>query len=552
MAEIKGADLLAKSLKEQGVEYMFGVVGFPVGPIAEAAQKVGLPYIGMRNEQAASYAAGAVGYLTGRPGSCIVVTGPGVIHGLAGLANAQQNCWPMILIGGASETYRNGMGAFQEERQVLAATPVSKWAHAIEHVNRIPFYVEMAVRQSIYGRPGSTYLDIADDLITGSCDVEKVVEVAKCPDPPRTMAMPHDIERALDVLQSAQRPLALIGQGMASSRAEDEVRAFIERTQIPFVRTPKGKGVMPDDHPLSAGAARTLALQQADVVFLMGARFNWILHFGLPPRYSKDVRVVQLDIEPEAMHQNKPAEVALVGDGKAIVAQLNQALQGRQWFHPEGSPWRQAIAKKAAENAEMIRPQIEDDSAPGGYYRLFRDIREWLPKNVVLCSEGATTMDIGGTQMPLENPRSYLNAGSYGTMGVGLGLVVASCVVHPDRPVVHVSGDSAIGFSGMEMETLCRYGMPAKIVVLNNGGIGPGMPEIPPNPMLNMRPNTLIYGARYDKMMQAFGGYGAYVEDPKDVRGALDELMNYPGPGLVNIKLSQGSQRKQQAFRWHS
>jgi len=552
MAEIRGADLLAKSLKEQGVEYMFGVVGFPVGPIADAAQKVGLPYIGMRNEQAASYAAGAVGYLTGRPGSCIVVTGPGVIHGLAGLANAQQNCWPMILIGGASETYRNGMGSFQEERQVLAATPVSKWAHAIEHVNRIPFYVEMAVRQSTYGRPGATYLDIADDLITGECDESRVVQVQKCPDPPRTMAMPQDIEHALDVLQSAQRPLILVGQGMASSGAEDEVRAFIERTQIPFVRTPKGKGVMPDDHPLSAGAARSLALLQADVVFLMGARFNWILHFGLPPRYNKDVRVVQLDIEPESMHQNKPAEVALVGDGKAIVAQLNQALAGRQWFHPEGSPWRQAIAKKSAENAAMIAPQIADDSSPGGYYRLFRDIREWLPKDVVLCSEGATTMDIGGTQMPLENPRSYLNAGSYGTMGVGLGLVVASCVVHPDRPVVHISGDSAIGFSGMEMETLCRYGMPAKIVVLNNGGIGPGMPEIPPNPMLNMRPNTLIYGARYDKMMQAFGGYGAYVEDTKDVRGALDELMNFPGPGLVNIKLSQGSQRKQQEFRWHS
>lgn len=552
MAEIKGADLLAKSLKEQGVEYMFGVVGFPVGPIAEAAQKVGLPYIGMRNEQAASYAAGAVGFLTGRPGSCITVTGPGVIHGLAGLANAQQNCWPMILIGGASETYRNGMGAFQEERQVLCATPVSKWAHAIEHVNRIPFYVEMAVRQSIYGRPGATYLDFADDLITGSCDTADVAEVAKCPDPPRTMAMPQDIEHALDVLQSAQRPLVLIGQGMASSRAEDEVRAFIERTQIPFVRTPKAKGVLPDDHPLSAGAARSLALLEADVVFLMGARFNWILHFGLPPRYNKDVRVVQLDINPESMHQNKPAEVALVGDGKAIVSQLNQALQGRQWFHPEGSPWRQALAKKAAENAAMIAPQIDDDSSPGGYYRLFKDIREWMPKDAILCSEGATTMDIGGTQLPSNQPRAYMNAGSYGTMGVGLGIVIAACCVHPDRPVVHVSGDSAIGFSGMEMETLCRYGMPAKIVILNNGGIGPGMPDIPENPMLNMRPNTLIYGARYDKMMKAFGGYGAYVEDTKDVRGALDELMNFPGPGVVNIKLALGSQRKPQQFRWHS
>jgi 2-hydroxyacyl-CoA lyase 1 len=506
----------------------------------------------MRNEQAASYAAGAVGFLTGRPGSCITVTGPGVIHGLAGLANAQQNCWPMLLIGGASETYRNGMGSFQEERQVLCATPVSKWAHAIEHVNRIPFYVEMAVRQSIYGRPGATYLDFPDDLITGSCDTADVAEVQKCPDPPRTMAMPQDIEHALDVLQSAQRPLVLIGQGMASSGATEEVRKFMERAQIPFVRTPKGKGIMPDDHPLSAGAARSLALSQADVVFLMGARFNWILHFGLPPRYAKDVRVVQLDINPESMHQNKPAEVALVGDGKAIVSQLNAALKGRQWFHPEGSPWRQALAKKSAENAAMIAPQISDDSSPGGYYRLFKDIREWMPKDAILCSEGATTMDIGGTQLPSNQPRAYMNAGSYGTMGVGLGIVIAACCVHPDKPVVHVSGDSAIGFSGMEMETLCRYGMPAKIVILNNGGIGPGMPDIPSNPMLNMKPNTLIYGARYDQMMKAFGGYGAYVEDTKDVRGALDELMNFPGPGVVNIKLALGSQRKAQEFRWHS
>ena len=552
MAEIKGADLLARSLKEQGVQFMFGVVGFPVGPIAEAAQRAGLPYIGMRNEQTASYAAGAVGYLTGRPGSCITVTGPGVIHGLAGLANAKENCWPMLLVGGASETYRNGMGAFQEERQVLIATPVSKWAHAIEHVNRIPFYVEMAVRQSIYGRPGPAYLDIADDLITGSCDTDKVVQVQKCPDPPRIQTLPQYVEQALDVLQSAERPLVIIGKGMAFSHAEDEVRAFIERTQLPFLASPMGKGVMPDDHPLSVGAARSLALQQADVVFLMGARFNWIMHFGLPPRYSKDVKVIQLDISPEAMHQNKPAEVALVGDGKAIVGQINEALKSRQWFYPRETSWRQAIAKKSTENAAMIQPQKDDDEAPGNYYRLLKDVSAWVPKNAIICSEGASTMDIGRTQLNNYGPRQRLDAGSYGTMGVGLGFVIAACVVHPDRPVVHVSGDSAIGFSGMEIETICRYGMPAKIVVFNNGGIGPGMGEIPDDPMLKMRPNSLIWGARYDLMMEAFGGKGFYVEDPKYLRGALDEAMNFRGPALVNVKLSLGSQRKAQEFRWHS
>src|SRR5204863_2463 len=283
-------------------------------------------------------------------------------------------------------------------------------------------------------------------------------------------AVPKDAEPALAPPQAPDLAAAPHGRGTAPPApalprragpylgGRREGGALLGQVRGPYARPP-------------AHDARTLALQQADVVFLMGARFNWILHFGLAPRYSPNVRVIQLDINPESMHQNKPAEVALLGDGKAIMQQLNQALAGRQWFHPQSSPWRQAISKKSEENAAMIKPQIDDDSSPGGYYRLFRDIREWLPKDVVLCSEGAGTMDIGGTMMPLENPRSYMNAGSYGTMGVGLGLVVAACVVHPDRPVVHVSGDSAIGFSGMEMETLCRYGMPAKIVVLNNGGI---------------------------------------------------------------------------------
>ena len=552
MAEIDGATAIARSLKQQGINHLFGVVGFPVGPIAAAAQKEGVAYIGMRNEQAASYAARAYGYLTGRPGACIVVTGPGVVHGLAGLADAQQNCWPMILIGGASETYRRGMGAFQEERQVLLAAPLCKFAHAIDSVRRIPYYVAEATRNATYGRPGAAYLDMPDDIITGKCDEKDLVQVQKCPDPPRFQAPPENIEAALGMLERAERPLILVGKGMAWANAESEVRSFIEKTQVPFLRSPMGKGVMPDDHPLSVAAARTMALQNADVVFLMGARFNWIFHFGQPPRYAPDVKVIQLDIAPEEIGHNKATDVALVGDGKAIMAQMNAALAGRQWFHPKESPWRQMIGKKAAENAEQIKSQVNDDSAPAGYYRAFKDIAAWMPKNSILSAEGAGTMDIGLTMLPVFSAKACLNAGTYGTMGLGLGQAIAAAIVHPDRPVIHLSGNSAIGFSGMEMETLCRYNLPVKIVVLNNGGIGPGMPEIPENPMFNMKPNSLIYGARYDKVMEAFGGKGFFVEDPKDIRGALDEAMNFRGPALVNIVLSQGSARKPQAFRWHS
>jgi 2-hydroxyacyl-CoA lyase 1 len=552
MSTITGATLIARSLKQQGIDHLFGVVGFPVGPIAAAAQEEGINYVGMRNEQAASYAAQAYGYMTGRPGACIVVTGPGVVHGLAGLANAQQNCWPMILIGGASETYRGGMGAFQEERQVLIATPFCKFAHGIESVQRIPYYVEMATRHAIYGRPGACYLDMPDDIISGECDLDDIVQVERVPEPPRMVAPTENIEAALDLLEGAERPLVLVGKGMAWAHAEDEVRDFIDRTQIPFVRSPMGKGVIPDDHPLAASAARTLALQQADVIFLMGARFNWIFHFGLPPRFAPDVKVIQLDISPEEIGHNKRSEVALVGDGKAIMGQMNQALEGRQWFYPKDTPWRTSLGEKISANVKQIQGQLNDDTAPAGYYRALRDVAAWMPENAILSAEGAGTMDIGLTQLPVSDARSCLNAGTYGTMGVGLGHAIAACVVHPDRPVIHLSGDSAIGFSGMEMETLARYNLPAKIVVLNNGGIGPGMPEIPEDPMMNMKPNALIYGARYDKIMEDFGGKGFFVEDPKDIPAALDQAMAFPGPALVNIVISQSSSRKPQQFAWHS
>ena len=549
MGTSTGAEIMARELKKHGVEYMFGIVGFPVQPIAKAAQEVGIKYVGMRNEQAASYAAQAAGYLTGRPGACLTVSGPGVIHALAGLANAEQNCWPMILIGGASPVYQNGMGAFQEENQVQLAAPYCKFAHAVEHARRIPFYVEKAVRTSIYGRPGPVYLDMPDDIIQEAVEEDDIYEAAPVADPPRMQAMGEDIEAALDALESAERPLVIVGKGMAWSRAEDEVRAFIERTQVPFLASPLGKGVIDDNHPLSVGAARSHALREADVIFLMGARLNWIMHFGKPPRFNKKVRVVQLDISPEAIGNNVPTEVALVGDGKAVVGQLNAALGGRQWFYPADTEWRSAIAEKAAGNAEQIRPMLEDDSTPTNYYRALKDIAAWAGKDAVIVGEGANTMDIGRTQLPNASPRLRLDAGSYGTMGIGMGFAVAAAVVHPDRPIISVSGDSAIGFSGMEIETACRYKLPIKIVVLNNGGIGQGIPEYPEDPFDNPA-GVLIYGARYDKMMEAFGGFGAFVEDPADLRATLDAATAHDGPALVNVRLHPQAGRKPQQFGW--
>ncbi len=547
MATVSGATLMARSLKQQGVDYMFGIVGFPVQGVASEAQQAGIEFIGMRNEQAASYAAHAAGYLTGRPQACLTVSGPGVIHAFAGLANAQQNCWPMILIGGASPVYQNGMGAFQEERQVELAKPYCKYAHAIEHAERIPFYVAEAVRHSLYGRPGAAYLDFPDDIIRA--EVEETEEtVARVQDPPRSFADPQAVEEALSVLESAERPLVVVGKGMAWSRAEDEVRAFIERTQLPFLASPMGKGILPDDDPLSVGAARSTALREADVVFLMGARLNWIMHFGLPPRFAENVRVIQLDISTEEIGRNVPTEVALVGDGKAITQQINTALTQRQWFYPAETDWRSTLQAKANENAEMVKGMAEDDSTPMNYYRAFRDIEDWLPEEAIIIGEGASTMDIGRTQMMNRLARHRLDAGTYGTMGVGLGFAIAAAVTNPGKPVVSVQGDSAFGFSGMEIETIVRYNLPIKLIVLNNGGIGGGIGPLEKG--RRVPPNILTYGARYDGMLEALGGKGMYVSDPADLRSALNEIMEFDGPAMINVPLNPRAGRKPQKFGW--
>ncbi len=548
MPDVDGATLIARSLKQHGVDYMFGIVGVPVVPIAFAAQREGITYIGMRHEQSASYAAQAVGYLTGRPGACLVVSGPGMTNAISGLANAWSNNWPMICIGGASDLSQDGMGAFQDAPQVEAARPFTKYAVEVNRVEKIPYFVEQAVRQSIYGRPGAVYLDLPGDIITGKCDDGNAPQKPRVPDPPRTYADPSSVEAALAALKSAEKPLVIVGKGAAYANAADDVRDFIESTQLPFLASPMGKGVMPDDHPLSVGAARSFVLQNADLVLLMGARLNWIMHFGLPPRFNADVRVIQMDIAAEEIGNNVPAEVALVGDAKAITSQLNAALKQQPWQFSAENTWRTGIEKKIEENQAANAAQFEDDSVPMNYYRVLRDIRDVLPRDAIIASEGANTMDIGRTVLPNFLPKHRLDAGSFGTMGVGLSFAIAAQAVYPDKRVVAVEGDSAFGFSGMEVEVACRYNMPITFIILNNNGISGGPSTLDPNrPPL---PVQYVPQARYERVIEAFGGDGYFVETPDQLRPTLEKALASNRPNVVNIMINPSAQRKPQQFGW--
>jgi len=549
MAKIDGNTLIARSLKKQGVEKMFGIVGFPVFGIAAAAQAAGIQFIGMRNEQAASYAAGAVGYLTGRPGACLTVSGPGMVHGIAGLANAWENCWPMILLGGSSNSYQEGRGAFQEAPQVELARIYSKYAARPDQTGRIPFYCEQAVRTSIQGRPGPVYLDFPDDYLSGQVEEGDVAIPERCPNPPRPLADPRDVERAVDVLRGAQRPLVIIGKGAAYARAEQEVRAFIEATQIPFLSSPMGKGVVDDEHALSVAPARGLALEQADVVVLLGARLNWIMHFGLPPRFDAKVKTIQIDIHGEEIGRNVPAEVGLVGDLKAVVGQLNEALRATPFRFPASSPWRATLDVKVQENKRFVEQMSNDDAVPMGYYRVLREIRDQAPPGAIIQAEGANTMDISRSVLMHRQPRERLDAATFGTMGVGLAQAIAAQVVHPDRKVICIEGDSAFGFSGMEVETACRYRLPIVFVIINNNGIGMGFDSLPEDRFQSPAPAYTIQ-AGYEKMIEGFGGKGYSVRTPAELSASLKQAMADKMPSIVNVHIDPRARAKPQKHHW--
>jgi len=535
MPTVDGATIIARALRDQGVEHIFGVLGVPVYPIAYAAEKEGMKFYAFRNEQAASYAAAALGYLTGRPGVCLAVSGPGMIHAIAGLSNAWANCWPMLLIGGANDSYQNGLGAFQEAPQIEAARPFVKYAARPDSMARMPFFIEQAVRHSMAGRPGATYIDIPGDFISGEIEEEQVVYPQKYEEAPRPFADPNAVKRALDVLKSAENPLVIIGKGAAYARAENEVREFIETTQLPFLPSPMGKGLLPDDHPLAVSAARSYALQNADVVFLIGARLNWIMHFGRPPRFRPDVKIIQVEISGEEIGNSVPAEVGLIGDARAVMAQVNEALREDPWQYPAETTWRVGLAQKIAENEAGTEPLLNDNSVPMGYYRALREMRDVMPQDVIFVAEGSNTMDIARAVIPSFLPRHRLDAGSFGTMGVGLGQAIAAAVTHPGKKVVCLEGDSAFGFSGMEVETACRFKLPIVFVVFNNN-MGGGQ--------------RYVVGARYEKVIEAFGGKGYHAETPDQLRAAMQSALADPTPSLINVVIDPKAQRRPQQFAW--
>jgi len=525
-------------MKLNGLETIYGVAGIPVTDLARLAQAKGIRYIGFRHEQPAGHAAAITGYLTQRPGICLTVSAPGFLNGLVALANATTNGFPMIQISGSSEraTVDLQQGEYEELDQLNAAKPYAKAAYRVDRVEDIGIGLARAIRAAVSGRPGGVYLDLPGDVLAATLDAEigarslvRVVDAA-----PRQLPAPEAVQRALDLLATAERPLIILGKGAAYAQADADIRAFVEKTGIPFVPMSMAKGLLPDDHPQSAAAARSHALAKADVVMLIGARLNWLLGHGRSPQWSPTAKFVQLDIAPTEMDSNRAIAAPVVGDIASSVSALLARLKPGQI--PARAAWLDALAQDKRRNADRMASRLAANPDPMEFYSALGAIKGVLAdKDVYLVNEGANTLDIARNVIDMRLPRRRLDTGTWGVMGIGMGYAIAAAVVS-GKPVVAIEGDSAFGFSGMEIETICRYRLPIVTVVFNNGGIyrGDGVNH---GGGADPAPTVLMKDARYDKMIEAFGGVGHHVVDPQGLTKALTEALASGNPTLINCAI---------------
>src|SRR5438093_2038711 len=533
-----GFHLVIDALKLNGINTIYGVPGIPITDLGRMAQAAGMRVVSFRHEQNAGNAAAIAGFLTKKPGICLTVSAPGFLNGLTALANATTNCFPMILISGSSEREIVDLqqGDYEEMDQLAIARPLCKAAFRVLHAGDIGIGVGRAIRAALSGRPGGVYLDLPAKLFSQVMEAEAGTRsLVKVVDPaPAQLPAPSAVKRALDVLKGAKRPLIILGKGAAYAQADDAIRALVEKSGIPFLQMSMAKGLLPDTHPLSAGAARSTALKDSDVVMLIGARLNWLLSHGKGKTWGEpgSKKFIQIDIEPKEMDSNVQVVAPLVGDIGSCVAALLEGM-GSKW-PPPPADWVGAVNSKKEENIAKMAPRLMKNSSPMDYHGALGALRTIIKErpDAILVNEGANTLDLARGVVDMYQPRKRLDVGTWGVMGIGMGFAVGAAI-ETGKPVLAVEGDSAFGFSGMEVETICRYNLPVCIVVFNNNGIYRGT-DLNPTGGPDAAITVFVKDARYDKIAEAFGGVGAHVTTPDELSRAVNKAMDSGKPTLIN------------------
>ncbi|MHB8667438.1 MAG: oxalyl-CoA decarboxylase [Burkholderiales bacterium] len=539
-----GFHLVIDALKANDIDTIFGLVGIPITDLARLAQAEGMRFIGFRHEQHAGNAAAIAGYMTQKPGICLTVSAPGFLNGLVALANATTNCFPMILISGSSEREIVDLqqGDYEEMDQLNAAKPYAKASYRINKAEDIGIGIARAIRAAVSGRPGGVYLDLPAQLLSQTLDAERGRKsLVRVVDPvPRQIPAPDAVKRALDLLQGAKRPLIVLGKGAAYAQADADIRALVEKTGIPYLPMSMAKGLLPDNHAQSASACRSFVLAEADVVMLIGARLNWLLSHGKGKTWGAPAakQFIQVDIAPTEIDSNVAIAAPVIGDIGSCVAALLAGIGSG--FAKPGAAWTGAIAERKEKNLAKMAATLDKNPSPMNYHSALRAIRDVLKTrpDINLVNEGANALDFTRSIVDMYQPRKRFDSGTWGIMGIGMGYSIGAAVVS-GLPVVAIEGDSAFGFSGMELETICRYQLPVTTIIFNNNGVYKGCdPNLNPN-RADVAVTAFVKGARYDKMIEAFGGTGYHVTTPAEMTQALTEAIRAGKPALINAVIDE-------------
>jgi len=487
----------------------------------------------------------------------------------------------MLLLAGSSETDLVAKGAFQELDAITLLTSHTKLSVRPPNLESIPLMVQNAYRSCWFGRPGTGFVDLPADIIQGVCDEpDEVATIKMIGSAPTCGADEAQIVKIAQLLKSAKAPLIVLGKGAAYARAEGPIRELIDKTSLPFLPSPMGKGVVPDSHPCNTASARSTALLGADVVLILGARLNWIFHFGAAPKWNPAAKFIQVDISAEEIGRNAgDPDLGIIGDINVVVPQLLRHLSS--WKYDTASSYNKALSAAKAKNEANAARASEMPTAPGApltYTRAYHIIKETLHSysppstgSVVYIAEGANTMDISRSAFPVERPRLRLDAGTYATMGVGLGYAIAAHEVYSNgagpsdqrKKIVAFEGDSAFGFSGLEVETMARYGMDCLIYVMNNGGVyhgdeddaeawtrrqqhtlSPASSHSIKAAQQGLRSTSLGYEVRYEKLAEACGGKGYFVRTEEELARATREGYEARVPVIVNVAIKSGKGAK--------
>jgi oxalyl-CoA decarboxylase len=541
-----GFQLVIEALKLNGLDTIYGLPGIPITDLTRRAQAAGMRVLSFRHEQSAGYAASIAGFLTQKPGICLTVSAPGFLNGLNALAHATVNCFPMILISGSSEREIVDLqqGDYEELDQLAIAKPLAKAAFRVLHAEDIGVGIARAIRAAVSGRPGGVYLDLpaklfaqSIDSVSGKNSLIKVVDAA-----PKQIPAPEAVKRALDLLKGAKKPLIILGKGAAYAQADSEIRNLVEKTGIPYLPMSMAKGLLPDTHEQCASAARSFVLPAADVVMLIGARLNWLLSHGKGKTWGgkghKDwggQKFIQIDISPQEADSNVRIDAPLVGDIGSCVSSLLKEMSS--WAKPPAE-WLNAVAEKKNGNVAKMAETLAKNPTPMNFHSALNVVRDIVKANpdAMFVNEGANALDFTRSIVDMYKPRKRIDVGTWGIMGVGMGYCVAAAVVSKQQ-VIAVEGDSAFGFSGMEVETVCRYDLPVCIVVMNNNGVYKGTDQDPTG--RDPAPTVFVKGARYDKLMEAFGGVGVNATTPAELRKAMEDAIRTRKPTLINAVIDE-------------